>query len=136
MEPMGWKARGRLFAQRFWQPTSACMTCMPGSLTRIASLDHWSIALQVGLATGLLVVAITFTPAAAVFRNRYGNAVVVALLTMLGDAYTHGRHDGIRWTEVPLTGLMSGALALAASFILEDRARRVRLAWAAVADLF
>jgi hypothetical protein len=136
MESMGWKARGRLFAQRFWQPTSACMTCMPGSLARLASPEHWSIALQVGLATGLLVVAITFTPAAKVFRSRYGNASIVALLTMLGDAYTHGRHDGIRWTEVLLTGVTSGLLALVASFILEDRARRVRVAWAVVANLF
>lgn len=26
-----WKRRVELFIQRFWQPTSACMACMPGS---------------------------------------------------------------------------------------------------------
>ena len=48
-----WKRRIRLFIQRFWQPTSACMTCMPGSWGNIMSLVHWTIAFRTGLLTGL-----------------------------------------------------------------------------------
>ena len=33
-----WKLRARLFAQRFWQPTGACMTIMPGSVAKLSGL--------------------------------------------------------------------------------------------------
>ena len=126
----GWKLRARLLAQRFWQPTSACMTCMPGSLFNFASLPHWSTALHTGLATGALVLLLSFTPAKAVFGNRFGNAGTVALLTAGGDACSHANHYAIAWGEALLTGLVSGLLALAASYVFEDRARRVRGLWA------
>lgn len=125
----GWKLRLKLFAQRFWQPTSACMTCMPGSLANLGSLPHWSTALQTGLATGLLVLLLSFTPAQRLFRQRYGNAAVVAVLTAGGDAWTHSNHYAIPWGEAIVTGIVSGLLALAASYLLEDRARRVRALW-------
>jgi hypothetical protein len=83
-----WKRRVRLFVQRFWQPTSACMTCMPGSWSNVMSLAHWTIAFKTGLLTGLLAVLLTFTPAMKLYGNRYGNALLVGLLTALGDAYS------------------------------------------------
>ncbi|QDL36626.1 hypothetical protein EUB48_04445 [Rhodoferax sediminis] len=43
-----WKRRIRLFVERFWQPTSACMTSMPGSWGNLMSLAHWTLALQTG----------------------------------------------------------------------------------------
>ena len=132
MAAMSWKTRVGLFAQRFWQPTSACMTCMPGSLTRILDGGHWLIALQTGLVTGVLAVSLTFTPAASLFANRYGNAAIVGGLTFLGDVYAHAHHDGVRLEESGRTALVSGLLALVAFYVLEDRARRVRSAWAAV----
>ncbi len=126
----GWRLRARLIAQRFWQPTSACMTCMPGSLLNLASLPHWTTALHTGLATGALVLLLSFTPARAVFRNRFGNAGAVALLTAGGDAWSHPGRFAIAWGEALLTGLVAGLLALAASYVFEDRARRVRALWA------
>jgi hypothetical protein len=127
-----WKLRLKLFLQRFWQPTSACMTCMPGSWGNILSLVHWTIAFKTGLLTGLLAILLTFTPAKKLFANRYGNALTVGLLTMLGDAYAHTSHYRIPYVEHVLTGVVSGLLALAASFLLEDRARRIRQAWGRV----
>lgn len=124
-----WKHRARLFIQRFWQPTSACMTCMPGSWGNIMSLAHWAIALHTGLLTGLLAVLLTFTPASKLYANRYGNALVVACLTTVGDAYSHASHYRIPYVEHILTGVISGLLALAASYLLEDRARRLRMVW-------
>jgi hypothetical protein len=131
MDAIGAKGRAILFVQRFWQPTSACLTCMPGSLMKLTSFAHWQIALQTGLGTGLLVLLLTFLPMRAVFRHRVGNALVVALLTMMGDAYSHSCHDGIRWSEVVLTGITSGLFALTAAVLFEDRARRLRYLWAA-----
>src|SRR5262245_33014701 len=128
-----WKRRARLFVQRFWQPTSACMTCMPGSWGNLLSLAHWTIALQTGLATGILAVALTFTPAARLYANRYSNALVVGCLTMLGDAYSHANHYDIPFLEAIVTGVVSGLLALAASYLFEDRARRIRAIWARIA---
>jgi hypothetical protein len=127
-----WKRRAILFIQRFWQPTSACMTCMPGSWGNIMSLAHWTIALHTGLATGILAVLLTFTPAAKLYTNRYGNALVVGILTMLGDAYSHPNHYGssIPYAEAVVTGVISGLLALAASYLFEGRGRRLRQAWA------
>lgn len=130
MNPEGWKFRAKLFAQRFWQPASACMASMPGGFAKIASLSHWELALRTGLATGVLVLVLSFTPLGKLFRNRYGNALVVGCLTALGDAYSHENHYGIPYAEPIVTGMISGLLALATGYLLEDRARRVRAAWA------
>ncbi|MDR3098954.1 MAG: hypothetical protein LBV73_18025 [Paraburkholderia sp.] len=127
-----WKRRARLFVQRFWQPTSACMTCMPGSWGNVMSLAHWTIALHTGLLTGILAVLLTFTPAAKLYTHRYGNALIVGCLTTLGDAYSHRSHYRIPIVEHIMTGVISGMLALIASYLLEDRARRIRAAWARV----
>jgi hypothetical protein len=127
-----WKLRVRLFLQRFWQPTSACMTCMPGSWGNLMSLAHWATALQTGLATGILAVLLTFTPAAKLYTNRYGNALVVGCLTMVGDAYSHANHYDIPFAEAIVTGVISGLLTLAGSYLFEDRARRLRAAWARI----
>jgi hypothetical protein len=124
-----WKRRIKLFIQRFWQPTSACMTCMPGSWGNIMSLAHWTIAFRTGLLTGILAVLLTFTPAARLYQNRYGNAVVIGCLTAIGDTYSHTSHYRIHFLEHIVTGVMSGLFALAASFLLEDRARRIRVVW-------
>jgi hypothetical protein len=124
--------RARLFAQRFWQPTSACLTCMPGSLANVASLPHWEIALKTGLATGALVLLLSLTPAIGVFRHRYANAAAVGCLTALGDAYSHVDHYGTAGLEAIVTGLVSAVIALVASFLFEDRARRLRHAWSRI----
>jgi hypothetical protein len=132
MTTIGWGRRARLFVQRFWQPTSACMTCMPGSLGNVWSWPHWTIALHTGLATGILAVLLTFTPAGRLYGNRYGNAAVVGALTALGDAYAHPSHYGTSYAEAILTGAASGLLTLAGSYLFEDRARRLRAAWARI----
>jgi hypothetical protein len=126
---IGWRLRARLFIERFWQPTSACMMCMPGSLGNLASAVHWSTALQTGLATGLIALLLSFTPVARLYPNRYGNALVVGAITALGDAYSHPNHYGFFHAEALLTGAVSASLALLGSYLLEDRARRVRGAW-------
>jgi hypothetical protein len=127
-----WKRRLMLFVQRFWQPTSACMTCMPGSLGNVLSIPHWATALQTGLVTGVLAVLLTFTPAGRLYANRYGTALIVGLLTMVGDSFAHESHYGAFHLEAVVTGIVSGLLSLAGSYVFEDRARRLRAAWARV----
>ena len=124
-----WKLRAKVFFERFWQPTSACMTCMPGSLGNVFSLGHWTIALQTGLVTGILALILSFTPALQAYRNRFGNALIVGTLTALADAYSHQNHYGLAHGEAVVTGITSGTLALAGSYLFEDRARRIRAAW-------
>ncbi|SFN12497.1 hypothetical protein [Variovorax sp. OV329] len=127
--PISWKRRVILFIQRFWQPTSACVSCMPGSLGNLLSIPHWQLALQTGLLTGILALVLSFTPASRLFSNRYGNAMVVGALTAIGDAFSHPGHFSIPGLEAVLTGIVSGVLALAGSFVFEDRARRLRALW-------
>ena len=129
MRSNGWMLRAKLVVQRFWQPTSACLTCMPGSVLNVVSPAHWEIALRTGLYTGALVLLLSLTRFVSVLRNRYGNAATVGCLTALGDAYAHENHYGMLHVEALLTGVVSGVLALAASFLFEDRARRPRAAW-------
>src|SRR5689334_4754790 len=74
---IGWKLRVKLFVERFWQPTSACMMCMPGSLSNVWSAVHWTIALRTGLVTGVVALLLSFTPVKRLYSNRYGNALVV-----------------------------------------------------------
>ena len=127
---IGWRLRVRLFVERFWQPTSACMMCMPGSLGNVLSAVHWATALQTGLATGVVALLLSFTPVARLYPNRYGNALVVGAVTALGDAWAHPNHYGFFHAEAILTGAVSALLALLASYLLEGRARRLREAWA------
>ena len=126
---IGWRLRVRLFVERFWQPTSACMMCMPGSLGNLFSTAHWLTALQTGLVTGVVALLLSFTPVARLYRQRFGNAALVGGLTAFGDAYAHPNHYGFLHAEALLTGAVSALLALAASYLLEDRARRVRSVW-------
>ena len=131
MEVVGWKLRLRVFLERLWQPTTACMTCMTApSFANLVSAVHWKIALQTGVATGILALLLTLTPVGKLFGQRYGNAVLVGVLTALADAWSHPGRFGFEYGEALLTGLVSGLLALAGSFLLEDRARRVRQLWA------
>ena len=124
-----WTLRAKVFVQRLWQPTSACMMCMPGSLANAWSAAHWELALRTGLATGVLALLLSFTPVARLYRNRHGNALMVGCLTILGDSYSHPDHYGLPHAEAIVTGLVSGSLALLGSYLLENRARRVRSAW-------
>ena len=126
---VGWRLRVKLFVERFWQPTSACIMCMPGSLGNVFSAVHWSTALRTGLVTGVVALLLSFTPVARLYSNRYGNALVVGAVTALGDAYSHPNHYGFFHAEALLTGAVSALLALVASYLLEDRARRVRGTW-------
>ena len=133
MGVLDWKLRVRVFVERLWQPTCACMTCMSApTFANLASAVHWKIALQTGLAAGALALFITFTPLGRLFGHRYGNAVLVGVLTAAADAWSHPGRFGFEYGEALLTGLVAGLLALAGSFVLEDRARRVRQAWARV----
>lgn len=129
---IGLRLRVKLFVERFWQPTSACMMCMPGSLGNLLSAVHWSTALRTGLVTGGVALLLSFTPVARLYPNRYGNAVVVGAVTALGDAYSHPNHYGFQHAEALLTGAVSALLALMASYLLEDRARRIRDTWSSL----
>lgn len=124
------KQRAWIFVQRFWQPTTACMSCMPGSLGNVMSAAHWGLALQTGLVTGALALFLSFTPVGRLYGHRWGNALLVGLLTAFADAWSHPNHFGFEHAEALLTGLVSALLVLAGSYLFEDRARRVRAAWA------
>ena len=131
MQIVNWKLRVRVMLERLWQPTCACITCMSApSFVNLVSAVHWKIALQTGVGTGILALLITFTPLGRLFAHRYGNALMVGGLTALADAWSHPGRFGFEYGEALLTGLVAGVLALAGSFLLEDRARRVRQAWA------
>ena len=128
-----WRLRAKIFVQRFWQPTSACMACMPpGSLAKAWSFDHWTTALQTGLFTGILALLLSFTPARKLFGDRLGNATVVGFLTAIADAISHPNHADpyrIAYSEHIVTGAVSFGLALAGSYVFEHGARHIRSAW-------
>jgi hypothetical protein len=127
---MDWKLRARVFLQRLWQPTCACMACMAApTFANLASAAHWKIALQTGVGTGILALLITLTPAGRLFGHRYGNALMVGGLAALADQWSHPGRFRFAYGEALLTGVLSALLALAASFLLDDRARRIRHAW-------
>ena len=131
MQVVDWKLRVRVFLQRLWQPTCACMFCMTApSFANLLSAVHWKIALQTGVGTGMLALLLTLTPAGSLFARRYGNALLMGALTAVADAWSHPGRFRIEYGEALLTGLVSGLLVLAASFVFEDRARRVRWVWA------
>lgn len=130
MQAMGWRARAVLMAQRLWQPTSACMTCMSVDAVSAWDLAHWKLALTTGGFTGLLAVALTFTPAAWLFRERHRNAALMGGLTVIGDFFAHAGAGPVNLPETLGTGLVSALLTLAGSYLFEDRARRLRALWA------
>ena len=69
-------------------------------------------------------------PIGRLFGHRYGNAVLMGLLTAIADAWSHPGRFEVQYGEALLTGVVSGLIVLAVSFLVEDRARRVRSAWA------
>jgi ABC-type thiamin/hydroxymethylpyrimidine transport system permease subunit len=99
------------------------------SFVNLVSATHWRLALQTGVGTGILALLLTLTPLGKLFGHRYGNALMVGSLTAVADAWSHPGRFGFEYGEALLTGLVSGLLALAGSFVLEDRARRVRQVW-------
>lgn len=128
---LDWKLRARVFVQRLTQPTCACMICMSApTFLNVVSLPHWKIALQTGIGTGVLALLLSFTPIGRLFGHRYGNAVLMGLLTAIADAWSHPGRFEVQYGEALLTGVVSGLIVLAVSFLVEDRARRVRSAWA------
>ena len=130
---MDWSVRARVFVQRLTQPTCACMLCMTApTFANVASLPHWRIALQTGIGTGLLALLLSFTPIGRMFGNRYGNALLMGLLTAIADAWSHPGRFHVEYGEALLTGVVSGLIVLATSYVVEDRARRVRTLWASI----
>ena len=130
MEPVNWKLRLRVVIQRLTQPTCACMFCMTApTFANLASLPHWKIALQTGVGTGILALVLTFTPVGRMFSHRYSNALLMGVLTAVADLWSHPGRFELDYGEALLTGLVSGLIVLATSFVIEDRARRVRSAW-------
>ena len=128
---MSWKLRLRVVVQRLTQPTCACMLCMTApTFANLVSLAHWKVALQTGVGTGVLALVLTFTPIGRMFGEKYGNALLMGLLTALADLWSHPGRFELAYGEALLTGLVSGLIVLATSFVIEDRARRVRRAWA------
>ena len=133
MNGVDWKLRLRVFIQRLTQPTCACMFCMTApTFANVLSLPHWKIALQTGIGTGLLALLLAFTPVGLLFTRRYSNAVLMGVLTAIADAWSHPGRFGWEYGEALLTGVVSGLIVLGTSFVIEDRARRVRSMWARI----
>ena len=131
MGAVDWRLRARVFVQRITQPTCSCMICMSApTFANVASLPHWKIALQTGVGTGILALLLSFTPIGRLFTHRYGNALLMGILTAIADAWSHPGRFATQYGEALLTGLVSGLLVLVTSLVIEDRARRVREAWA------
>jgi len=130
MADINWKLRARVFVQRLTQPTCSCMLCMTEpTFANLVSLPHWKIAFQTGIGTGLLALLLSFTPMGRLFAHRYGNAALMGSLTAFADFWSHpGRFD-FAFGEALLTGLVSGLLVLATSYVVEDRGRLVRQLW-------
>ena len=127
MQAVDWKLRARVFMQRLWQPTFACMACMTApTFANLVSAVHWRIALQTGVGTGLLALLLTLTPIGRLFSHRYGNALLMGVLTAFADAWSHPGRFGFAYGEALLTGVVSGLLVLAGSFVIEGGARRFR----------
>ena len=125
-----WRLRVRVFLQRITQPTCACMFCMTApTFVNLVSLAHWKIALQTGIGTGLLALLLTLTPLGRLFARRYSNAFLMGLLTGIADAWSHPGRFETAYGEALLTGVVSGLIVLASSFLFEGRARLVREAW-------
>ena len=130
MQAVDWKLRARVFLQRLWQPTCACMFCMSApTFANLVSAVHWRIALQTGVGTGILALLITLTPAGRLFARRYGNALLMGGLTAIADAWSHPGRFQLQYGEALLTGVVSGLLVLAGSFVIDGGARRVREVW-------
>jgi hypothetical protein len=106
------------------------MLCMTApTFANLASVVHWKIALQTGIGTGLLALLFSFTPMGKMFAHRYGNAVLMGVLTAIADLWSHPGRFHFEYGEALLTGLVSGLVVLATSYVVEHRGRLVRHVW-------
>jgi hypothetical protein len=133
MAGVDWKLRARVFIQRLTQPTCACMLAMTApTFASVLSLAHWKIALQTGIGTGLLAVLLSFTPVGKLFARRYPNAILMGVLTTAADLWSHPGRFQFAYGEALLTGLVSGVIVLATSYLIDDNFRLVRNVWSRV----
>lgn len=107
----GLKDKAALFAENVGESSAACLVAMVQGNVLAVTAAHWLIAIETGLAAGLLASVALFVTRVT---DRVRIAIVLAVVTGLVDYLVHPGMIGSGPTEAILTGLGAGVLSLAA----------------------
>jgi len=103
-------------AQNFWRKfTEAwipCMACMVQGNLAALTWYHAGIAAKVGILTGIAFVITTLIRQS---NNKWLNAALTGILTMLADWTIHPTHFSEWWAEGAITGMGAALLAVIVS---------------------
>jgi hypothetical protein len=95
---------------------AVCMVLMvQGNLLGL-TLGHLEIASETGLLAVFPALAISFTPYARHFVNRWTTSAFFGLCTFLADAALHRSHYAGEYTEAALTGIGAFVFSIAISY--------------------
>jgi hypothetical protein len=97
----------RLWAKKFGEAWTACMFMMVQGDVTVLTLNHALTASKTGMITG---VAFVITSSFASINNKWANAWLTGLLTMVADIVAHPTHFGPQWLEAACTGLGAAIL--------------------------
>jgi len=97
----------RLFVEKFGEAWTACMLMMVQGDVTVLTLNHALTASKTGVITG---VSFVITSLFASINNKWANAWLTGLLTMVADIVAHPTHFGPQWLEASCTGLGAAIL--------------------------
>jgi hypothetical protein len=104
-------AKWRIFFGRLIQAAPPCLLLMVQGNFSAIELKHWVIAVQTGVLTGIIAIAVSFC-----FRekdwheNKYVLAAITSICTAIADRITHPTHFGNDVSEALVTGMAAGLL--------------------------
>jgi|SRR5271165_1748403 len=95
---------------------AVCLVLMVQGNLLALTLGHLEIASKTGLLAVFPVLAISFTPYARHFANRWTTSAFLGLCTFLADAAVHRSHYPGEYTEAALTGVGAFVFSIAISY--------------------
>jgi hypothetical protein len=107
---------GRCFAGKAFEAGGVCLLLMVQGNLLALTPGHFALASKTGLLAVVPAMAVTFTPYARHYVNRWTSSVFLGVCTFLADAVVHPSHFGGKYTEAALTGLAAFVFSVLVSY--------------------
>ncbi len=111
------KEKFTIFFRRFSEAFPACLLVMVKGDLGVLTWVHWSVALRTGIATAIVMVALSFIETKKWLHNRYTTGALTGLATVGSDYLVHpASFSG----EAVVTGIVAAILCVLYSFVVKN----------------
>jgi hypothetical protein len=108
--------RAALCGHKVVEAGGVCLLLMVQGNLLALTPAHFALAGKTGLLAVLPAMAVTFTPFARHFVNRWTSSAFLGVCTFLADAAVHRSHFGGQYGEAALTGLGAFVFSVLVSY--------------------